>query len=244
MLITNPPLAPKPTVDIKTINLFLGMLAHEMRSQISSIYTISNMLLHEKRGAENCSYYLSYINSLSSNVLHVLNNMVATTDIDSAGIKLKANRSNIKIREWLRSHVRQYDLTTVGKDIKIRLRIERNVPMYITSDAVKLGQILRNLVANALKYAPDGTSVYIDLSSEQKKHLSIHVTNKGSIIPADKAHLLFRPFQVLDQGMAGMGLGLYVSKLYAATLGGDLVLGNNTKGTTFSFLLSAALHSK
>jgi signal transduction histidine kinase len=244
MLITNPPLVPKPAVDIKSVNIFLGMLAHEMRSQISGIYTITNMLLQEEKDAENASYYLSHINSLSSNVLHVLNNMVTTTDIDSAGINLKANLSSIKIREWLRAHIRQYDLTVVGKVIKLKLRIKRNVPVYITSDAVKLGQILRNLIDNALKYAPDGTSIYIDLSAEGKKHLSIHVTNKGCIIPADKEHLLFRPFQVLDQGMAGMGLGLYVSKLYAATLGGDLVLGNNTKGTTFSFLLSAAPRSK
>jgi signal transduction histidine kinase len=65
------------------------------------------------------------------------------------------------------------------------------------------------------------------------------VSDQGRGIPTDKTHLLFQPFQLLDQGFAGTGLGLYISKLYATSLGGDIMLGSNDeRGATFLLLIS------
>jgi signal transduction histidine kinase len=225
--------------EIQTMELFMGMLAHEMQTQIAGICTASNMLLQEKDSSRNRSFYLSYINCMSTNVLHVLNNMMTTASFAGGKLEIKPMQTSIHIRKWLKSHINQYDLITSTRSIKIKTTVRRTVPKYITTDAIKLGQILKNLIDNALKCTPAGTCISIYLNPLGGNRLLFMVADQGKGIPADKTHLLFQPFQLLDLGFAGTGLGLYISKLYATSLGGDIMLGSNDeRGTTFLFLIT------
>lgn len=100
---------------------------------------------------------------------------------------------------------------------------------------------MRNLVDNALKAAPQGTNITLSVNVVEEGRILFEVIDHGEGIPADKVDLLFKPFQLLDLGYAGTGLGLYISKLYAESLGGDVTLADTTKlGTTF--LLSIKNH--
>jgi signal transduction histidine kinase len=239
MLMPSNPTKVATQASTDTMQIFMGMLAHEMRTQIAGICTASNILLQEKRNPKNKVFYLSYINSMGLDVLHVLNNMMASTTLDNVKLEVKSMQTSIQIRKWLKSHIHQYSLVTATRSIKIKLTIRRTVPEYITTDAVKLGQILRNLIDNALRYAPTGTIVSICINSLSDNRLLFMVSDQGCGIPVDKTHLLFQPFQQLDQGFAGTGLGLYISKLYATSLGGDIMLGSNDeRGTTFLLLIS------
>ena len=239
LVATSNPSESLPQANTETMQTFMGMLAHEMRTQIAGICTASNMLLQEKGSTKNKGFYLSYINSMSLNVLHVLNNMMASTTVGNAKLEVKSMQTDIQIRKWLKSQIHQYDLITAIKSIKIKVTIRRGVPEYITTDAIKLGQILKNLIDNALKYTPTGTIISISLNPLGENRILFMVADQGQGIPADKTHLLFQPFQLLDQGFAGTGLGLYISKLYATSLGGDIMLGSNDKrGTTFLLLIS------
>lgn len=239
MLIPSDPMKAVPQANTETMQIFMGMLAHEMRTQIAGICTASNMLLQEKGSTKNKDSYLSYINSMSLNALHVLNNMMASTTVGGWKLEVKSMRTSIHIRKWLKSHVRQYDLIAASRSIKIKVRVSRTVPEYITTDAIKLGQILKNLIDNALRYTPSGTCISIYLNYLSGNRLLFMVSDQGRGIPTDKTHLLFQPFQLLDQGFAGTGLGLYISKLYATSLGGDIMLGSNDeRGATFLLLIS------
>ncbi|WPQ66599.1 ATP-binding protein [Chitinophaga sancti] len=127
---------------------------------------------------------------------------------------------------------------TATRSVKIKTNFRRTVPEYIITDEIKLGQILKNLIDNALKFAPSDTDILIHISSLGETRLLFQISNQGEGIPADKIPFLFQPFQPIDEGLGGMGLGLYISKLYAASLGGDLILANSDKkGTTFLFLI-------
>ena len=240
LVVPNNPSKAIPPADAQTMELFMGMLAHEMRTQIAGICTASNMLLQEKGSTRNKGFYLSYINCMSTNVLHVLNNMMTTASFADGKLEIKPMQTSIHIRKWLKSHIHQYDLITITMSIKIKVTVRRTVvPEYITTDAIKLGQILKNLIDNALKYAPTGTSISICLNLLSENRLLFMVSDQGRGIPTDKTHLLFQPFQLLDQGFAGTGLGLYISKLYATSLGGDIMLGSNDeRGATFLLLIS------
>jgi signal transduction histidine kinase len=239
MLIPSNPTKAAPQANTETMQIFMGMLAHEMRTQIAGICTASNMLLQEKGSTKNKGFYLSYINSMSLNALHVLNNMMASTTIGVGKMEVKSMQTSIQIRKWLKSHIHQFDLITAPRSIKIKVSVRRAVPEYIITDAIKLGQILKNLIDNALKYAPTGTSISICLNLLSGNRLLFMVSDQGRGIPTDKTHLLFQPFQLLDQGFAGTGLGLYISKLYATSLGGDIMLGSNDeRGATFLLLIS------
>jgi len=232
--------APLQTIpaNAETMQVFMGMLAHEMRTQIAGICTASSILLHEKESRKNKNFYLSHINSMSVNVLHVLNNMMATSTVEGGKLALKTLPKRIQIRQWLKDQIQHYKLITAIRCVKIKVNFRRTVPEYITTDEVKLGQILKNLINNALKFAPANTNICIYICSLREDCLFFQISDSGQGIPADKIPLLFQPFQSIDEGLGGMGLGLYISKLYAKSLGGDLMLSKSDKsGTTFLFLI-------
>jgi signal transduction histidine kinase len=229
--------------DLQTMQKFMGMLAHEMRTQIAGICTASKMLLNEKESRKNTSFYLSHINCMSINVLHVLNNMMATSIIEDGKLSTKPISKRIQIRQWLKDLIHQYKVISDTRSVKIKTSFRRTVPEYIMTDDIKLGQVLKNLIDNALKFAPPVTNISIQIISLGESRLLFQITDYGEGIPMDKIPLLFQPFQSIDQGLGGMGLGLYISKLYAASLGGDLILANSDKkGTTFLFLIDTQCH--
>lgn len=93
---------------------------------------------------------------------------------------------------------------------------------------------MRNIVDNALKAAPLGSNITLFVNAVGESCILFEVVDQGKGILPDKVDLLFRPFQLMDAGYAGTGLGLYISKLYAELLGGDVKLTDTGKrGTTF-----------
>ncbi|WP_440135708.1 sensor histidine kinase [Chitinophaga sancti] len=228
--------------DLETMHRFMGMLAHEMRTQIAGICTASKMLLNEKDSRKDTDFYLSHINSMGINVLHVLNNMMATSNIQDGKLAIKMLSKRIHLRQWFKDQLQHYKVITATRSVKIKTNFRRTVPEYIITDEIKLGQIIKNLIDNALKYAPSGTDISIQISSLGEFRLLFQISDHGEGIPSDKIPFLFEPFQSIDEGLGGMGLGLYVSKLYAVSLGGDLILANNdSKGTTFLILINNQL---
>jgi len=108
------------------------------------------------------------------------------------------------------------------------------------TDEVKVYDILLNLLNNAVKYSPPGSRVQVGLHPLAKGGFEIRVRDEGPGIPKDEMSQLFRPFfrGRLAAHIPGMGLGLYISRLYAQKLAGRLQVTNNPeKGTTFTLFL-------
>lgn len=214
-------------------NVFIGMLAHEIRTQIAGVCTASTMLLQEPEN-RNREIYLSHINMIGHDVLHVLNNMMSTAIIGESQFQIYPRSEKLPLREWLNGQLMQYDLAMVPKSIQFNVEIQGTVPDIIITDGTKLWQILKNLINNALKYAPPYSTISIIIRLLNTSQLNFSITDQGPGIPADKVPLLFQRFQAIDQGMAGNGLGLYISKQLAYYLGGDLLLeSTGNTGTTF-----------
>lgn len=228
-----------PPTDAEAMKTFMGMLAHEMRTQIAGICTASTMLLEDRGRGKHLQHYLSHISNSGQNLLHVLDNMMATATVGNGKLDIKLQYTRVQLREWLKLHLQQYGLIAAVRDIKLKTAVQRTVPEYITTDVIKLGQVLKNLIDNAIKHSPSSTHISIAINPLSDNRLLFQVTDQGVGIPADKTHLLFQPFRQLDHGLAGTGLGLYISKLYATSLGGDVMIGSNDKrGTTFLFLIT------
>lgn len=85
------------SADTSTMQHFIGMLAHELRTQIAGICTASNILLEEE--PNDSAFYVSCINSMSLNVLQVLNNMMASATVGSGTLDIKPIVTNIQIRK-------------------------------------------------------------------------------------------------------------------------------------------------
>ncbi|SDH66600.1 sensor histidine kinase [Chitinophaga filiformis] len=230
---SNPP-AHQPSQN--TMHTFMGMLAHEMRTSISGICMATNMLLQDKLGTRDKEFYLSSINAMGLDVLHILNNMMASSMVNAGKLEIKPILSTIHIRKWLKSYIDQQNRLVKSKLVSIRLTFNRKVPEYLTTDTIKLTQILKNLIENAFQYSPVGSRISVYVGSVGETGIFFLVTDKGTGISSDQMHLLFQPFQSFNNGFTGTGLGLYISKLYAQALGGDLTLANTDNNGTSFFL--------
>lgn len=122
-------------------------------------------------------------------------------------------------------------------EVPIALHIDDPLPLA-RADAARQTQILDNLLTNAVKFSPLDTPVSVRLK-RMGEHLVVAVTDHGPGIPAEEAHLLFKPFSRLSrpgrQAAKGTGLGLYISKCLAESQGGSISMSSHpSTGTTFS----------
>ena len=108
--------------------------------------------------------------------------------------------------------------------------------MRINSDKKRIGQVLHNLLSNACKNTPHGTITLSVSHHIPSDTIRFTVTDTGTGVPPDKVDLIFQHFEKLDHYSPGLGLGLYVSRLIARALGGDISLDTTyTTGARFVF---------
>jgi signal transduction histidine kinase len=126
---------------------------------------------------------------------------------------------------------------------RVELRVEPPEAEFVHADASKLTQILINLLANAVKFTPSGGSVRVSASREGRagRWVSVSVTDTGPGIASDKLRQIFDPFVQLGiprlDGLGGSGLGLPISREFAAAMGGELEASSDGHGSTFTLRL-------
>ena len=126
------------------------------------------------------------------------------------------------------------------KGLDFSITVEPNVPSVIETDRVRLGQILKNLISNALKFTEKGgVSLLISKQGTGAKALSFVVNDTGIGIPPEKQRLIFEAFQQADgstkRKYGGTGLGLSISRELAKLLGGEITLESKlNEGSVFT----------
>lgn len=219
---------------------FLAIISHEIRSPISSIIGLADLLLDTKLSDEQRSYSNSIINS-SQNLLSIINDLLDFSKIDANKLELEETEfSLIQIIEQL---ISLFSSTLKNKNLELATFISPNLPSLVKGDSVRLYQILTNLVSNAVKFTEFGTiTISSSLVEETKTQVlikfSVSDTGKG-IVKANQA-LLFEPYIQEDSSISrkfgGTGLGLSICKKLVTLMGGEISLESEIdKGTTFFF---------
>jgi signal transduction histidine kinase len=130
-----------------------------------------------------------------------------------------------------------------GEHVTLELLAPSTVP-DVAADRDKLGQVLTNLVANAVKYSPGGGRIDVEIRSSEG-HAAILVRDQGlGIAPADQS-LIFEKFYRVDanmnRGVSGSGLGLYISRALVQRMGGSISVESQLgEGSTFVVTLPLA----
>jgi CheY-like chemotaxis protein len=132
-----------------------------------------------------------------------------------------------------------------AKKLPLALEIRGEIPEKITTDPIRLRQILVNLIGNAIKFTEVGgvrVVVWLDAASERNHRLRFDVSDTGIGMSEEQMSLLFLPFSQVDgsarRRFGGTGLGLAISKRLAGMLGGDIFVRSSPgQGTTFSLAL-------
>ena len=184
--------------------------------------------------------FLSDVNKEIDRLNRIVSDLLTLVNIDSGGMKLSL--SDVDLHELLLEQVKR--LAPLARENGIELECSAKEALETSGDAVKLQQVIYNVIDNAIKYTPRGGSVQASLIRSGKRAI-IRVTDTGIGIPqADLPHVFDRFYRVdkaRSRATGGTGLGLSIVKQIVALHGGTITAESEEgKGSTFTIDLPLA----
>ncbi len=215
--------------------VFLANMAHEIRTPLNAVLGFSS-LLEETPLAGKQEEYLRHIRSSSEYLLKIVNEILDFSRLESDRMTVDASKTNVY--DLIVSVFFSMKPIADQKGIDLRLKIGK-VPECIVVDALKLRQVLTNLMGNAIKFTEEGTVVL-----RVKKDLTFKVEDSGIGIEKKQLKTIFKPFRQSDASVVsrygGSGLGLAISRKLLKLMGAKLRVKSEVgKGSVFSFKLPA-----
>ncbi len=219
---------------------FLANVSHELRTPLNSILLLSKMLAEDKAALPPHQQRQARIIHAAGRDLRALIDDILDLSRIEAG-KLNLNLGWLEPRDMAAEVLELMGPQFVDKGLDLRLEVAADAPARIHSDRDKLRQILKNFLANAVKFTESGGAT-VTIGREANGNLSLSVTDTGIGIPADKHALIFDAFQQADgstrRRYGGTGLGLTISRELARRLGGGIrVESREGQGARFTLWL-------
>lgn len=218
-------------------NHFLGVVSHDLRSPLSSIRNLCDMLLNMELETSTRQELLQTIGQESERMLGLVNHLLDVSVIESGRLDLNLAPCDlctlVKERLFLLDHA--------AKNKGIRLVSHGQSVPSCTLDRERVAQVIDNLLTNAIHYSPAGSQVEIRVGESQGK-LFLDVVDQGPGIPPEEMERLFGAFQKLTArptaGEKSTGLGLAIVQWIVVAHHGQVTVHNNPEGgATFRVLL-------
>jgi len=219
---------------------FISIASHQLRTPLSAINMYTRMLRDGLAG-DLTEAQLPYLDTVLNSVerMNVLiDTLLNITRIEAGGITIKPRP--VHLNELARDMVAEFIPAAKEKDISFSYDIPEHMEP-VRTDNLLVKEICANLISNAIKYTPPGGSVHCKLS-ETPTEIRWQVRDTGYGIPAGAQKNIFLKFfraeNIVDKDVSGTGLGLYLIKNIAESLGGELWFkSTENAGSTFYFSL-------
>lgn len=222
---------------------FLANMSHEIRTPMNAILGFAQILERDASLSPQQREHIQTINRSGKNLLHIINDILDISKIESGRIKNRPEDFNL--HELLDDLEVLFYARTASKGLALTFSRHDQLPDYIRADQGMLRQILINLLANAVKFTEKG---YISLHAEtisasSQDHssgdnlLSISIEDTGVGIPPEDINYLFEPFFQSSEGTkaGGTGLGLSISSQFSRIMQGNLEARSQPgKGSIFT----------
>jgi signal transduction histidine kinase/DNA-binding response OmpR family regulator/CHASE3 domain sensor protein len=223
---------------------FLANMSHELRTPLNSSLILSKLLADNRSGnltAEQVKFAQT-ISSAGNDLLTLINDILDLSKIESGKVDL--NVEAVPLSGLVTELVRSLQPIAKQKNIGLSSEIDPGTPVKIETDPQRLGQILKNLLSNALKFTSQG-EVAVRVSSPSDGTVSFAVRDTGIGIPEHQQELIFEAFRQADgsthRKYGGTGLGLSISRDLAHLLGGEIVVRSAPgEGSVFELTLPLA----
>lgn len=221
---------------------FVATMSHEMRTPMNGILGMVELLSFTKLD-DRQAMQLEIIRDSGKALLALIEDVL---DLSSLEIRaITPVREPFDLHQLAEGVVSGLLLPAEDKGLELRLNIDRDVPKEGIGDARRLAQLMRNLIANAIKFTNKG-SVDLMIGREGMSTLRVDVIDTGPGVPDDQHERIFHKFHQLDQSRSkhegGVGLGLAICKELVGLFGGRIGVHNvSVGGARFWFTIPDVL---
>jgi len=217
---------------------FLANMSHEIRTPMNSILGFTNLLKRTDLDSMQREY-VQNIHSAGENLLILVNDILDLSKIEAGMMHIEESR--FSLRSMVSSVGAMFIEKIKEKDLKFNIHVDKDVPDILTGDAVRLTQVLVNLISNAVKFTEKGEiNITVELISITENDASVRVSVKdtGIGIASDKQAAIFERFHQAElettRRFGGSGLGLSIVKQLIEMQGGTIDVNSELgKGTEF-----------
>ena len=196
----------------------VAMANHEMRTPLAAIRGFVDMLQRKRAelSDDEIDEYLTIISIQTDRLIRLADDLITVESLDDPERSIE--HESIVLVPALQQLVRELP----GGE-RVKLRVSASAPPTIESDALRLAQVLTNLLTNALKYSEADVTIEAEAGGEGS--VAISVIDHGIGIPDDERDRVFEPFYRTAEGARsaeGSGLGLAIARAFVIALGGDI----------------------
>ncbi|MDY0265633.1 MAG: ATP-binding protein [Sulfurospirillum cavolei] len=225
-------------------SIFLANMSHEIRTPLNGIIGFTELLKNSDLDEEKREF-VDVIEKSSENLLAIINNILDLSKVESN--KIEIDEGLFSPIDEFENAVEVYGPKAAEKNIQLSLYIDPSLHNYLKGDAVKIKEVLINLMSNAVKFTPNNGQITVEIkrlndAPLDRARVLFSVQDSGIGIHKDKIDGIFDAFNQADSTITrkfgGTGLGLTISSKYIALMGGQLeVESEEGQGSRFFFAL-------
>ncbi|MDO6783764.1 transporter substrate-binding domain-containing protein [Neptunomonas phycophila] len=201
---------------------FLTNMSHEIRTPLNAVLGYSQLLMKEPDLNSECKEQVRRINNAGQRLLSLINDVLDLSKIEAG--KFTLNQDSINLTDELTELITLHKEKADAKHLSLIADINIDKNDWVTTDKTKFGQVIINLINNAIKFTQQGE---VRVEAHRTKHeVSICISDTGAGISSQELNQLFQPFVQGRSGNqnGGTGLGLVLSRHIVEALGGTLTM--------------------